>query len=581
MVKGTCKICGKEEILNENGECYDCYDLNSYVRKKIGKRENERFSSLGQNKKYILMILVNNIVSMIMMLIVCAIFYYFDEGEFWGTDKAMAVFGYFFGMLYGDYLRLSDLKGHTGFQWKEPLINLAVKIPTMFVPIHILEWIIINWEFKYIYKKYNSDLKSLHMLEFNAVLNNLYYDETDGLADIGTIPETDIPKWEISHETLGLALKNAKSSIDKLSATEEQKRKIYDLMRCSDEELYMDNDINYLYCGAVVDLLENHLQKIDVNEYFPFLDQYYEIAYGGSERTYVTKPIFEMSQRLRKEFVEPFNNYHELLDEKKELIKDVNADYAILMTGHVGEERVETALKPYEGQIIAIPNLRIEVEGNSIESDFVIVSPYGVYVLEVKNLGNKNQYGLHIAKDGRWTKTYGENEEVTNSPVEQNERHILYLEKYINQALGRELDERIRVQGMVVIANDNVDIQNETDDIVVRYGNIMNTIRKKPVIMKEAEMKVIAEVLKSAGLETKLHTLSYCKNPFWQVYLQLFNAEKMFREWEENVKPLQQYVDDFIENRFISEDSCPHYEDYAVKKGWQKPSSDDWIFNTY
>jgi hypothetical protein len=303
----------------------------------------------------------------------------------------------------------------------------------------------------------------------------------------------------------------------------------------------------------VVDLLENHLENLDVAHYFPNSWRYNEIARSDGERTYVTKPIFEMSQRLKREFFRTYKKYCDFFYDKRKLIKDVNSDYAILMTGHVGEERVETVLKPYEGQIITIPNLRIEVEGNSVESDFIIVSPYGVYVLEVKNLGNKSQYGLRIEKDGRWTKTYGGKKEITKSPVEQNERHILYLEKYINQALGRGLDEHIRLQGMVVIANDNVDIRNETDDIIIRYGNIMNTIRKRPIIMKEAEMKVVAETLKSAGLAAKRHTLSYCKNPFEEVYLQLFTGEKLFMEWADNVKPLLQYVDDFIENRYISD----------------------------
>jgi hypothetical protein len=552
MVKGTCKICGKEEILNLKGECYDCCDLNSDnsggdERKKVREREETeiRHRRRFADRLYFLMALIYNVGS-IFMAIMCA----YAIGD---ADRIVAMCGYVVLLLVEDCVRFSDWTDNRGFWWIEPIISFVVKTFTMCVPFFILDWIAFFYEFFLIYGIFHSNLKPLVEIVQDAETNNLYYEETEGLPDVGTIPETNIPEWAISEEIYKLALENAESCIDKLSVTEEQKSQIYDLVLCEDEELYMDNDINYLYCGVVVDLLENHLEKLEVSDYFPNIWKYKEIARSDRERTHVTKLIFEMSQRLQKEFVAPYDRYRNHIYTKKELIKDVNSDYAILMTGHVGEERVETALKPYEGQIITIPNLRIEVEGNSVESDFVIVSPYGVYVLEVKNLGNKSQYGLHIAKDGRWTKTYGGKKEVTKSPVEQNERHILYLEKYINQALGRGLDEHIRLQGMVVIANDNVDIQNETDDVIIRYGNIMNTIRKRPIIMKEAEMKVVAETLKSAGLAAKRHTLSYCKNPFEEVYLQLFAGEKQFMEWAENVKPLQQYVDDFIENRYISD----------------------------
>lgn len=342
---------------------------------------------------------------------------------------------------------------------------------------------------------------------------------------------------------------------------DEIKEKVIELIESREDELWTNNKIKLYYCRAVENCMDAVFRTYEngdwVNEIMYDIKNGFKIVTESDIENasklvmeedftasyYGVRELFELFQTARSNLLEPWNRYAEW--EKQigisQRFQEFRNESIGVTLGEKGEQQVARELRPYEGQIIALPNLRLEVEGESIENDFILISPYGIYVLEVKNLGSGGGYGLYIEKDGRWNKMRGRSLEYMESPVHQNERHILYLEKYVNTELGRNLDNYLRVQGMVVIANDKVDIKNESDNLVLRYNNIMGTIRKQPVIMKEKEMKKIAEILLKAALEPKEYPMANYFNYYLEA--KIFTDDYLF--WKERTEGLKKYVDEY------------------------------------
>ena len=374
-------------------------------------------------------------------------------------------------------------------------------------------------------------------------------EQTEMISRFSGMPKVTQKFQFISDEALLEKLQaEEESTVDMVRHTEWEndiKEKVIQLIRSREDELRMINEVKLYYCRAIEWRMNDAFRKFQngdwVNEIRYDIANGFQVVEEFPKSTYVTRELFELWQMTREELTEPWK-YFQRWEEGlaiSQSFSEFRGECISVTLGETGEQKVARELQPYEGQILVLPNLRLEVEGESIENDFVVVSPYGIYVLEVKNLGSGGGYGLYIEKDGRWNKMRGNRSEPMESPVHQNERHILYLEKYINAELGRKLDDYLRVQGIVVIANDMVDIRNDSDHLILRYNNVMSTIRKLPVIMKEEDMKRIAEILSKAGLEPKKYPM---KNYFDSyAHAKIFTEE--YLRWKESTKELKEYVD--------------------------------------
>jgi hypothetical protein len=365
------------------------------------------------------------------------------------------------------------------------------------------------------------------------------------------IPNAAPIEWKLYHDTWIQSLNEAVECIEQLPLSDSEKKKLISHFENDEDVLKMDNEMKYYYCQVVENLLENKAPFSFQNEWMTECNikmEYWQIADFVNIHRYreITENFFNFAQRIRTEILERY----QLLTKHEKNIKNgyliFQQDLTSVSIGIHGEQRVGGYLKDYDGQIIVIPNLRIEVEGESIENDFVVVSPYGVHVLEVKNLGSGGSYSLHIEKDGRWSKHYGDRIEPMNSVLAQNERHILYLEKYLNGKLKRSLDNYLRVQGIIVIANDKVDVTNETDDVIIRYNKVMNEIKKNPVVMKEAEMKEIAGLLQEAALPPLEYEFD---NAFWHAFLSSKVFKEQYQRWWNSIQPLLQLTEDYLADR--------------------------------
>ena len=90
-----------------------------------------------------------------------------------------------------------------------------------------------------------------------------------------------------------------------------------------------------------------------------------------------------------------------------------------------------------------------------------------------------------------------------DNPFLQNARHTSYLERFVNQILGRSMSNWIPVQGIVVLANDNVMVRVEpgAPQAPTRIATLYDRLRQnmKPVL-SEDELRQLASAFKARNL---------------------------------------------------------------------------------
>ena len=168
--------------------------------------------------------------------------------------------------------------------------------------------------------------------------------------------------------------------------------------------------------------------------------------------------------------------------------------YRIIKAGIDGEEAVERILELHQGSFLVIHNLRLEFPNNSggvdsVETDTFVMAPYGLFAIETKNYGASGKYGLVVTGDGNWYKEYPSSSpdrparrERMENPFEQNDRHIAFLERFINDLLGRDMMNYVHVKNIIVVANDNVEINSDpaAKQTLTRVGNLYNQLTQDP-----------------------------------------------------------------------------------------------------
>lgn len=179
------------------------------------------------------------------------------------------------------------------------------------------------------------------------------------------------------------------------------------------------------------------------------------------------------------------------------MINEIDKELAILRKGISGEEYVNEQLKLYEGKYKVLQNIVLESvdsQGNTSEVDAYIITDRGLVVAEIKNYGNENQR-LHITNDGRWVIEDIHNgnilKRIDKSPVEQNTRHCLAVERLLRKEFGEDCN--IPVIPVIFIANNKVSISNESKSSVIRvseFYTFINSVQNTAAVSKDMQEKI-------------------------------------------------------------------------------------------
>lgn len=548
-MKAYCSNCGKETFLNEENLCFNCYSKDNVKKIKYARKMPK---PSFEKKIYTVMIILNNILSMWLLI----------QNNF--RFDASLIFIYFIAMIVVDGKRIHDAEEKGASFWPELVGNYIFKYIIFFITtkmhkqfvreqdpdefralkFFLLTWFIImllSLLIQYIV----SNKKAKDYFRYSI------YAKDKILEPMNSIPVSINQDWD-NPDLCQRELQKAEQKIDALRVEPHVKQELRKLFHTDKGSLMVDNDYKYLYCSIMQELLkeqglweEQPQWFMDVPQSIKYMASFDEAVKKMPGPHYITEQYYTFVSRLRSEVCYPWLEltvHEKVIQERLHQFK--MEDCISVAIGHDGESKVENLLMEYSDQIILLPNLRIEVDGNSIENDFVLISPYGIYVLEVKNLGSGGGYDLLIEQDGRWNKVYHNTTSPMSSVSAQNERHILYLEKYLNRKLNRTLDNAIRVDGIIVLANNVVRITNQSNHLILRYTDIMSTIRKNPVVMKESEMKQIAQLLQEVALPPLKYEM---KNGFWGVYLRALIWREKYNQWYQEaadfIRMGQEYMD--------------------------------------
>lgn len=271
---------------------------------------------------------------------------------------------------------------------------------------------------------------------------------------------------------------------------------------------YMTNDDKYRYYSSSIQKLYTEFKDIlgyntsDVIDTHEFLLSFkkdiekYMNSINLSNRCVGIRKI-EQSFLVRQR--QNFINYY--LNQRLDFI--IKDNYSI-KSGYEGEQFVNESLSIYPN-LINLSNIRVEVNGRSIECDNIILSSKGIFILEVKNIGNSGNFKIVIEKDGRWLKKYefSQKIETMSSATDQNNSHVAFINRLLNEEC-KDLDIDFGINGIVVISNNNVSIENNSIyQTILRADNVYNYINAQPTIYSKEQLEIIKQVLLKHNLGSK------------------------------------------------------------------------------
>lgn len=273
----------------------------------------------------------------------------------------------------------------------------------------------------------------------------------------------------------------------------------------------MDNEAKYDYYTRKATELESERVNKRINR----LQNIIDLNIKSPLTMYSNMARYNVNDVLEKY---SFGEVEKLVNFSKIIINDYRntfeaytGDKIGISIGKKGEDSVNKNLEMYDHRIINLPNMRFEVDGNSIETDNLVLSPTGVYSLEVKNLGSTGKYDIRVDRDGKWNKVirdrYGNEKIQTMSNVtDQTYRHVAYTERLFNKELRKlGINEDIKVEPLIVFANDNVSLENNSDMPIVRISNVYREISKGQATYSDE----LLEALKGIALKNTLPAKEY------------------------------------------------------------------------
>ena len=214
------------------------------------------------------------------------------------------------------------------------------------------------------------------------------------------------------------------------------------------------------------------------------------------------------------------------------LFEELDKDRGVIFSGVAGEQAVEDEFKIYKDELEYFSNIRFEEDDLSVETDGLIVSERGIFSIEIKNYKFQK---LRISKDGRWTKCIYDDEETIKDVGSQMNRHIIITERLFNNYLKEQgIKEKIEIKPMIIIANNDIEIENESDMLIVRTSQIYNNFKKSNCKYSKKTVTAIKKYIKDNKLPAKKYKITNYEKTFENITKSILdnkdNNVKLFNE---------------------------------------------------
>jgi hypothetical protein len=141
-------------------------------------------------------------------------------------------------------------------------------------------------------------------------------------------------------------------------------------------------------------------------------------------------------------------------------------------------------------------DVTLPTEDGTTQIDHIIVSPYGVFVIETKNMGG---WIFGNPNHAKWTQTFGKSKNSFQNPLRQNYKHIKELEALLQIGADKLFS--------VVVFTGNAEFKTDMPDNVMRSGRLAGyVLAKSAPILTESEVQRILLRINEAMLERSAET---------------------------------------------------------------------------
>lgn len=176
------------------------------------------------------------------------------------------------------------------------------------------------------------------------------------------------------------------------------------------------------------------------------------------------------------------------------LIIAVTEAFEPIIKGHIGESQVSGILAALpQNEYLIINNVMLKTDRGTTQIDHVVVSEFGIFVIETKNYTGWIT-GTEYAE--KWTKNVYGNKYYFYNPIRQNYGHV----KALANILGLSDDSFIPI----VVFSDSANIKVNSNKLVINAGKLekMILLIRSPRIDK-ADLPRIAERIADANINSR------------------------------------------------------------------------------
>ena len=244
-------------------------------------------------------------------------------------------------------------------------------------------------------------------------------------------------------------------------------------------------------------------------------DETFSVRHGGYIETFdCDLPRTNKNDGFTRNLLAAATTLADLIDYEEKTWQGIVSNFGIVKTGVEGEKAVANRLsefKQYEvinGANLPIVNPKDEAEEarGSFECDNIVCTGNGIFVLEVKNYTSG---ALDITKDGllvHRNKSGAVIEDERADAITQCEEHVALLSRLLNESLplnGEFEDWNGYIQGVIVIPNEGLEINNESDYPVLRLSMLNHFLKKNGSCVDTGTVKEAAGIIKDNLQEPK------------------------------------------------------------------------------
>jgi len=180
--------------------------------------------------------------------------------------------------------------------------------------------------------------------------------------------------------------------------------------------------------------------------------------------------------------------------------------HSATIKGYIGELKVNLRLKLLGSQFILMPNLLLDNgNGNTSQIDHVVLSEYGIFVIETKNytgwiFGNE--------KSDNWLQVIFKERHYFRNPIKQNLSHIYALKNKLSEY------PNINYYPIVVFVGSTILKQLNISSPVVYAKNLRKTIKQNCLIkcLTIDDLQNIKNILKSSDVSNQVSKKQHIQN---------------------------------------------------------------------